>query len=100
VHLSASPPDANGNLTDLTTPGYEPAEYGIGLTHWLDPTALFTHNLQIIEWPMFTEYAGPIKGVGISFDGIMWYSKAVSDGTIGWKYGQPYILPEKLVITA
>ena len=100
VHLSASPPDANGSIVDLTTPGYSPAEYGIGLTYWLDPTARTTHNLQIIEWPMFTEYAGPIRGVGVSFDDTMWYSMPVADGMIGWKHGQPYILPEKLIITA
>lgn len=100
VHLSASPPDANGNITDLTVAGYAPAEYGIGATYWLDPAGRTTHNLLHIDFPMFTEYAGPIKGVGVSFDDVMWYSMPVATGMIGWKYGQPYILPEKLVITA
>jgi hypothetical protein len=100
VHLSASPPDANGNIIDITPSGYAPAEYGIGATYWSDPAGRTTHNTLQIDFPMFLEYAGPIKGVGVSFDDMMWYSMPVSSGMIGWKYGQPYILPGKLIITA
>ena len=101
IHLSQVEPDIDGNIVELVTPGYVPADYGVGASFWSDPGATRKiHNLLKIEFPQFLDYSGPIRGYALSMDGNYWLTGKINSGMIGWKYGIPYILPEKLEIAA